>query len=94
MTGSDWVSDLADCYWDKASAYSYIAEQGGIEPAVTKRLGDPAPALLARRGDVCLVETPEGYGLAICVGASVVIPGESGLISKPLSEVIKAWRIS
>jgi len=93
ITGSGWVADLESHYQDEASAKDYIAVSGGIEAAVTARLGDPVKPALARRGDVCLVETPEGYGLAVCVGADAVIPGAKGLVVKPLQEVIMAWRI-
>lgn len=93
ITGSDWVGDLGQCYHDKASAYAYIAAEGSIEASVTKRLGDPVPRLLARRGDACLVDTPDGPGVAVCVGSVALIPGPNGLISKPLRSVIKAWRV-
>jgi len=92
-SGSSWVEDLESRYHDTRSALRYLKDSGGIEAATTERLGEPVPRLQARRGDVCLVETPDGRALAVCVGASVVVPGASGLITKPLREVIKAWRI-
>ena len=93
LTDSNWTADLAKHYWDKRSALAYIADCGGVAAGATARLGEPIPVLQARRGDVCLVETPMGYGLAVCLGASVVIPGSRGLITKPLSEVHMAWRV-
>lgn len=93
ITGSEWVADLESHYHDERTAKDYIVSSGGIEAAVTDRLGESVKPALARRGDVCLVETPEGYGLAVCLGADAVIPGAKGLIVKPLQEVIMAWRI-
>lgn len=93
MTGSDWRARLAAAYTDEASARAYIVAEGGIEAGVTRRLGEPVASLQARRGDVCLVETPEGPGLAICVGPVAVVPGATGLVRKPLRDVIKAWRV-
>lgn len=93
MTGSDWVEDLSNYYWDQKSAREYIADSGGIEAAVTNRIGEPVPPMLARRGDVCLLETGTGYGLGICAGRSALTPSDSGLVATPMSKVIKAWRI-
>lgn len=93
MTGSEWVVDLHSCYCDERTAKVYIEAEGSIEASVTKRLGEPVPRLQARRGDVCLVETPHGPGLGICVGAVALTPGEEGLVPIPLANVVKAWRI-
>ena len=93
MTGSDWLKDLQKYYWDRRSAHAYIADEGGIEPAVTKRIGPPVAPMLARRGDVCLIETGTGFGLAVCMGDKAVIPETDGLGSVPMSDVVKAWRI-
>ena len=93
MTDSSWVEDLQNHYQDRRTAIQYIADVGGIEAGTTARLGEPVPRLQARRGDVCLVETPAGYGLAVSVGGTAYIPGEKGLVGIPLAEVIKAWRV-
>ena len=93
ISGSDWVGDLRGCYHDERSALAYIKAEGGVEASVTRRLGASVPRLLARRGDVCLVETPSGHGLAVCVGGSVMIPGPAGLLSQALSTVLCAWRV-
>lgn len=93
MTGSDWVEELRGHYHDKRTAAVYIKEAGGVEAGATARLGEPVPRLLARRGDVCLVETETGPGLAVCVGAHAVGPGADRQYSVPLSAVLKAWRV-
>lgn len=93
MTDSDWRGHLAEQYTDEASARAFILAEGGLEAGVTRRLGEPVAPLQARRGDVCLVETPDGPGLAVCVGPVAVVPGADGLVRKPLREVIKAWRV-
>ena len=93
ITGSDWVSELGAHYWDKRSALSYISDIGGIGAGATARLGPPVSRLNARRGDVCLVEADTGYSLSVCVGDRVIGPGIDGQYSRPLSDVICAWRI-
>jgi hypothetical protein len=93
ITGSEWVADLQSCYTDEASARAYIAAEGSIKDSVTRRLGEPVPRLMARRGDVCLVETETGPSLAVCVGASVVGPGVERQYMLPLAGVICAWRV-
>jgi hypothetical protein len=49
-------------------------------------------ALAARRGDVVLANVPHPT-LGVCVGAQAVFLMESGLMSKPLSEIAIAWRV-
>lgn len=95
MTGSNWlvfVRETAGCR-DEATSKSFIESEGSIEDGITRRFGDPVLPLAARRGDLCLINTPWGPGLGICIGTEVLAPGENGLVKTPLSSALKAWRV-
>jgi len=93
MTDSDWVGFVKARCHDEATAKAYIESEGSIEAGVTQRFGEPVLPLAARRGDLCLIETPYGPGLGICLGTEVATPGEKGLVRTPFQFALKAWRI-
>ncbi len=93
MTGSDWEGDLATCYQDEASALAYIKAERTIRESVSRRFGDPVAPLLARRGDLVLIDSPLGEAVTVCVGPSLVGAAPSGLTVLPLSAGLCAWRI-
>ncbi len=51
------------------------------------------PALLARRGDVCLLNAGRGDTLGVCIGDWIVAPGPKTLTAFPLLQGIRAWEI-
>lgn len=87
------ASELAALYQDERSALRFVAEEGGVEAAVTKRLGQPIPASFASRGDVCLMPGVGFEALGICVGSRVAAMSQDGMRYAPLADVIKAWRV-
>ena len=93
MTDSKWAIDLELWYWDEATALAYIESEGSIRASVSRRFGDPVPPLLARRGDIVLVDSPIGEAVTVCVGPSLVGAAPSGLTVLPLSAGLCAWRI-
>ena len=93
ITGSAWSQDLAREYVDERSALRFIGREGGLEAAVTRRLGPPVPPLMARRGDVCLVNGEPAIGLGVCLGERVVCVNDGGLVTYPLECVLMAWRV-
>ncbi len=93
VTGSFWAGSLDACYQDEATALAYIKAEGGIRASVSRRFGDPVPPLLARRGDLVLVDSPLGEAVTVCVGPSLVGAAPSGLTVLPLSAGLCAWRI-
>lgn len=93
MTGSDWEGDLAACYHDEDSAKAYIVAEGGIRASVSRRFGEPVQPLLARRGDLVLVDTPMGNAVSVCIGPTLVAAGPSGFTALPLSAGLCSWRI-
>jgi hypothetical protein len=94
ITGSAWAAELATQYTDERTAIRFLARSGGLEGAVTARLGDPVPPLAAQRGDVCLVNGLPEPGLGICLGEVVACVNDGGLVMHPLECVVKAWRVS
>lgn len=93
VTGSDWAVDLELWYWDESTALAYIKAEGSIRASVSRRFGEPVAPLLARRGDLVLVDSPIGEAVTVCVGPSLVGAAPSGLTVLPLSAGLCAWRI-
>ncbi len=67
---------------------------GGVAEAVAQEYGVPQiTALAARRGDICLIEAGHGETLGVCAGDHILCPGLKGLVSYPLLQGIRAWKI-
>lgn len=79
---------------DLREALRSVRSYGSLQLAVASRLGEPMDPKLAGYGDVVLVPGTEGVGdsLAVCVGSSVLAPGEKGLVRLPLSQAKLAWK--
>jgi hypothetical protein len=75
---------------DKRSAIAFLRREGGLEAAVTRRLGEPVPGYAARRGDVCLIDKKT---LGICTGPTIAVLGNSGVEYLPLARAQKHWRV-
>jgi len=73
-----------------------LAEHGSsFEAAGDWFFGAPSVDVrLARRGDICCVQTVDGEKhLGVCLGAEVVLLAPEGLISTPLPSCRCAWRV-
>ncbi len=93
MTGSSWLDAVKPLYADEASARALV-EQGGLEPLVTERLGEPVARNLGRQGDVMLLNFPQsGPALGICTGDRIAGAGERGVFYVPFAWGLKAWRV-
>jgi hypothetical protein len=81
---------------DLRQAVRNVNQKGGLRAAVTQVLGEPRSALLAAYGDVVLISGTEGVGdsIAVCVGSSVLAPGETGVVRLPLDRANLSWKIS
>lgn len=88
VTGSNWRAEIA--HGSRREAAAFLKREGGIAPAVTRRLGAPVENHNARRGDVCLVGA---RALGVCVGSEVLAFSSDGLHAVPLSRVRKHWRV-
>jgi len=93
VEGSAREAEIRAACHDARSALRFLEAEGGLEAATTKRLGEPVSWWHMRRGDICLVETEDGPALAVCMGAVVAAPGKLGIITRPQSAALKAWRV-
>lgn len=95
MTGSERAAELKTQFNDEASALEFVKRYGSIKAAVSARLGEPSDRWVdARRGDVCLMPTPWGPGLGICVGVQVAMMApDSGLTHMKIDKIVAVWRI-
>lgn len=77
----------------REQAETLLTELGGLEAAVTDRLGEPIDAAMARRGDVVLVDVAGVAALGVCLGTVAAAPGPHGLEWAPPAMWQHAWRI-
>ena len=93
MTGTTHEASLS--YHDKPSALRFLATEGGLEAALTRRFGEPVTWARVQRGDLCLVQTEDGIGaVGVCVGAQVACVAESGGIHYvPTKSIAAGWKI-
>lgn len=91
ITGHDPISDLRG-QWDSIwSAHRKLVEMGGIESAVSRRMGEPLTApRSAGRGD--LVLTNDGF-LGIVVLSHAVAPQPMGLLRVEMHRWITSWKV-
>ncbi len=95
MTGVDYAAGFRGRYRTALGAARQIKKHGAADLAelLTGIMGNPVPVLSAKRGDLCLVETPLGPAAGICVGSRVAVPGETQLVYIGLLEALTAWRV-
>lgn len=90
MTGSYWAEELEQLLGDARAAVRFLRNEGGLEAAVTRRLGLPIVGRCPPRGSVC--ELP-GRALGICTGRHVRVTGTDGLHSRELGLVLRYWPV-
>ena len=98
VTGRDPVASTVGHYAGCREALRLMVATTGTAdlPAATSViLGPPLESpLAARLGDVVAITTPVGPALGVCAGAEVAAPGPAGLVRRPLTTVLAAWRIA
>jgi len=95
MTDSAIAAELQAEYRDKPSALRFIARHGSLEAAVTARMGEPVRWWKAKRGDLCLMPTPDGLGsLGVCLGPTVACVHETqGVQYPPVDRATACWGV-
>ena len=97
VTGRDPVAATAGRYAGCREALRLMRRATGSADLVTATsviLGPPLESpLAARLGDVVAITTPVGPALGLCAGAEVAAPGPGGLVVRPLTAIMVAWRI-
>ena len=99
VCGVDFAGPLRGRYKSRVGAARVLKSfaRGGLEAAAEKiaeehGLAEIAP-LMARRGDLVLVDTDLGPALGVCVGESIASAGPDGVALMPLSAAQRAWRV-
>jgi hypothetical protein len=111
LTGVDLAEDFRGQYDSLLSAVRVMKKFIGQEPtssdeefhlveAVAEKVAanfglEEVPVLMAQRGDVLLLDSPLGKGLAILGlrGTHAHCAGPDGTVDVPLQECLRAWRI-
>jgi hypothetical protein len=93
MRGSEFAEELRLAYSDQASALAFVSSEGGLEAALTARFGESFPWWKAHRGDLCLVNTPDGIGsVGICMGPTIACVSETkGLTYVKIDKAARCW---
>jgi hypothetical protein len=88
ITGSNWLGTLD--YTDLKTAAAFRRREGGLDAAVTKRLGEPLAGCGARRGDICLIDRKT---LGVSLGTTIAVLSDKRLVFYPITRAQKHWRI-
>ncbi len=95
MTGHDFFKDFSD-YHDEETAKLMLEKNGGVSGIISKCLGGDSTrnVLLAQRGDVVIVKTPEYVGgIVDDTGQRVAIVTKDGLSRLPLNRAWRVWHV-
>lgn len=66
---------------------------GGVRGVATRALGEPIPVLMAKVGDVVVIEAGKREALAICNGGTAIATGPNGMAAVPMVQARAAWRV-
>lgn len=94
-TGTDPVPDLRGRYRSVAGSVAVVRRTGCacLTELVTKRVGPPLAPLLAQRGDIVELPGDDGPALGICIGIDAVAMAPEGLVTVPMANAVRAWRV-
>ena len=93
LTGTDFFQDFSD-YTDEASAKVMLENNGGPFGIINTCLGMGSKDILsAGRGDVVVVDMPEGLtgGIVDDSGQFITLISPEGLRRVPLDQAIRVW---
>lgn len=93
MTGNDPAARWRGLYSTDKGAYRLLRDNGGVVGLCSLVLGSPIPSALAGRGDVVLIDAPEGEALAICLGGIIAAQSSKGVIFLPATAAKAAWKV-
>ncbi|WP_156811430.1 DUF6950 family protein [Cupriavidus sp. USMAHM13] len=93
MTGVDHAVRWRGAYSSDKSALRLLRDYGGVAGFARLTLGEPVAAMQAGRGDIVLIDAPEGEALALCLGSAIAVQARNGLVFLPMSAAKAAWKI-
>lgn len=92
MTGCDPWPGIRGRYRTALGASRLIKQMGGIESAVSESFDRIKPSF-AGRGDLLLFRSARGPYLGICTGIYGCAPAEFGLLARPYTDALMAWKV-
>ena len=94
MCGASRFDDWIGQYSSQNGFARFLVKMGGndLAASVGARLREINPSK-AQRGDVALIDTPDGSALSLVIGDKVAAMGKDGLIFLPLDAAKKAWKV-
>lgn len=92
-TGIDLASEYRGAYSSQFGAARIVSDAGGFRTLVSNKLGSEINPKLAQRGDLVLIIQNGSEALAVCIGSEMIAAGYEGLVMKPMSEAVTAWRV-
>jgi len=93
MTGSDPGGRWRGLYSSEKGARRVLRDNGGVSGIATLVLGAAVPAALAGRGDVALIDSPNGEALALCLGGLIAAQGPDGIKFLDMKQAKAAWKV-
>lgn len=93
MSGADPGARWRGLYASEKGARRVLRDNGGVAGIATLVLGAAAPPALAGRGDVVLIDTPNGEALAICLGSQLAAQGQAGIEFMEMRQAKAAWTV-
>lgn len=92
MTGKRLCEELRG-HATARQALRVLAEVGGVRGVAARALDEPIPLLMAKVGDVVIIEVGKREALAICNGGTAIAPGPAGMVAVPMAHARAAWRV-
>lgn len=95
MTGEDFAAPFRGRYDTALGSVRALRMMGmaSLEEYVVHVLGETVAPMMAMRGDVVMVDTPEGKALGVVAGIEAAVAGIDGLVMMPRDRWLCAWRI-
>lgn len=97
LTGRDHWSLFEGRYHSKAGALRLLAKWGRSWRHAGEAFfgAEPVPPALARRGDILTFDDGREKHLGVCVGATVALYGDVGLVFVPVTDdrLVECWRV-
>lgn len=95
MTGVDWAADFRGHYSTAKGSLLALRKygKGTLYKTMDHYFARHTSILMARRGDVVVMESEIGQCLGICIGATVAFRSPDGVVFMPLTKCVAAWVI-
>lgn len=93
VTGHDPAKRWRGLYASEKGARRLLRDNGGVIGLAIIAFGAPVSAANAGRGDVVLIDTPDGEALGVCLGSVSAAQGKAGIVFNPISAAKAAWRV-